>query len=253
MANISTDSNDSAVSSLSWAGGSSFDGSVKGGQPNDRKVTFQEDGRGRTYLLPQTVPERPARGPLAKFQYVGHNKTAPTQQYAPMPYGGNGNPGEPRTYTSLPNIQHMPSNSYQADSGLSDEDCNGNQGNKLKGILKNADEPILRCIQENLERYEEDPPSWVRDKEAGDLTSEDGSVTTMSGSYVLDPSEKQAKLSPRHGFSVWYQPIPQADISELTPVRLHPVIRILNFDHRLITANLRILLLGSPYWTKRAS
>lgn len=208
MGNMSADSSDSAVSSLSWHGGSSLD-SQRGNPANDRKVTFQDDGSGRSYALPQIVPERPARGPLAKFAYnSAGNQVQPTPAtpYATMSYGENGSPGKP-TYNALPGgVLTVPGYNTASDNGLSsDEDCNGNQGNKLKGILKNADEPILRCIQENLERYEDDPPSWVRDQEGSDIKSDDGTVTSTSGSYVLDTLDRKSdgrQLSPRHGFSV---------------------------------------------------
>lgn len=72
----------------------------------------------------------------------------------------------------------------------------------VKGILKNADEPIRRCINDNLSKYGSNR-TWGRD---ADAVSDDGTETTISGSYTLDVEdaieEEDVATDPKAGFSV---------------------------------------------------
>ncbi len=226
--NFSTDSSDSAVSGVSLpdvSSVSSSQGYRRGSQGNNERkhaptVKFQADsGPGDTRSLDRPA-KIPTKGPMSKFGYNnpnnrhGNSDKKLSQQNGS--YSNHDRQFESDNYNTRQtglsdNSEQTKISSQEADQDSQSKYENGGNTTRLKGILKNTEEPIRRCINDSLTKYQP-RRSWsgVSGRDITDAISEDGNTsvaTTTSGSYILDNDEicKEVAPSPpdpKEGFMV---------------------------------------------------
>ena len=130
---------------------------------------------------PQHHPQRQLHLPTSTF-YSNHDRLSDSHN------NNNGNSSPPSSCSDTVIVKPP---ACPLESNSSPDRTSSFKGNAsrfpVKGILKKADEPIRRCINDNLSKYGPNR-GWGRDRDT-DVISEDGTETTLSGSYTLDVDE----------------------------------------------------------------